>query len=128
MLNCGDGLKIAERNGQWGIVDADGTDVIAPRYRAIACFSYGVAWAPIDTKGAWCALGPDGNLRPATCRTRPYSQYPNFQTHAEPETFHADPYENSVLWTRAFLEFSVGLRDTAPRWIPWRDRPSSSFR
>jgi hypothetical protein len=76
--------------------------VIAPRYRALDCFKNGVAWAPIDHRRQWCALGPDGALRerPA-CRT---AHYPYIQSHSHPEEFDKDPFENSVLWTRAYLE------------------------
>jgi hypothetical protein len=90
--------------------------VIAPRYRALDCFKNGVAWAPIDHRRQWCALGPDGALRerPA-CRT---AHYPYIQSHSHPEEFDKDPFENSVLWTRAYLEFAAGRRAVPPRMIP----------
>jgi len=47
------------RDGRWGIADAGGGDVIAP-LRAIVCFKNGIAWAPVDSRRQWCALGPDG--------------------------------------------------------------------
>jgi WG containing repeat len=117
MLACGHGLKLAERDSLWGIVDDDGKDVIAPRYRAVACFKDGVAWAPIDDQRRWCALGPDGGRRQfPPCRT---THYPYIQSHSYPEQFAKDdPFENSVLWTRAFLEFGIGKRPVPPDMIP----------
>jgi hypothetical protein len=116
ILDCGHGLRLAESAGKWGIVDSDGRTMIEPRYRAVACFKNGVAWAPIDSRRQWCAIGPDGALRekPA-CQT---AHYPYIQTHSIPETFHEDPFENSVLWSRAYLEFGLGQRDVPPRMIP----------
>ncbi|HKY85155.1 MAG TPA: WG repeat-containing protein, partial [Pseudorhodoplanes sp.] len=115
MLDCGHGLKLIVRDGAWGIADADGKDVIAPRYRALSCFKNGIAWAPIDSRRQWCAIGPDGAMRdePA-CRVE---HYPYITTHSSPEKFHEDRFENSVLWSRAYLEFSAGQRDAPPRWI-----------
>lgn len=76
-LDCGHGLRLVERDGLWGIVDADGRHVIAPRYRAVDCFKQGVAWVAIDSQRQWCPLDPNGALRdkPA-CRT---SHYPTFK-------------------------------------------------
>jgi hypothetical protein len=114
-LICGHGLRLSERNGLWGITDADGTDVIAPRYRALDCFRNGVAFAAIDSRRQWCALGPDGALRDEPgCRTE---HYPFIETHSVPETFDNQPFENSVLWSRAYLEFGAGHRESPPRWI-----------
>jgi hypothetical protein len=116
MLACGYGLKLAERDGLWGIVDADSKDVITPRYRAVACFKSGIAWAAIDDLRQWCPLGPDGARHAMPpCRT---THYPYIQTHSYPEQFAQDPFENSVLWTRAYLEFGIGKRAVPPRMIP----------
>jgi WG containing repeat len=115
-LNCGHGLQLVEHNGLWGIADADGTHVIAPRYRALDCFRNGVAFATIDARRQWCAIGPDGMLREKpSCQT---AHYPIIQTQSVPETFDNEPFENSVLWSRAYLEFAAGHRETPPRWIP----------
>lgn len=114
VVDCRHGLRIVERAGQWGIADADGADVIAPRHRAITCFENGVAWAPVESKREWCAIGRDGALRSNECRR---IHYPYVHMHAYPEIFHSDPFENSVLWTQAFLEFGVGRRATPPEWI-----------
>jgi hypothetical protein len=106
--------RLVERDGLWGIADADGTDVIAARYRALDCFRNGVAFAAIDSRRQWCALGPDDLLRDKPCLT---NYYPHIPTHSAPETFDKEPFENSVLWARAYLAFAAGHRDTPPRWI-----------
>lgn len=125
ITECGHGLRLVERDGLWGIAD-DGKDVIAPRYRAVECFRNGIAWAAIDSTRQWCALDPNGELRdkPA-CQT---SRYPYFQTHSYPEVFNEDRFENSVLWSRAYLEFGSGRREVSPRWISDGSRMTSSRR
>ncbi|MDB5599895.1 MAG: hypothetical protein JWN71_1939 [Xanthobacteraceae bacterium] len=122
VLNCGHGLRLAARDGLWGIVDADGQDVVAPRYRAIECFKKGVAWAAIDSNRQWCALGRDGALRPIECEP---IRYAYGMMHARPEMLDQDPFENSVLYTRAYLEFAAGQRPEPPNWIP--DGPPPVF-
>jgi hypothetical protein len=126
ITECGHGLRLIERDGLWGIADADGKDVIAPRYRAIDCFRNGIAWAAIDSQRRWCALDPSGALRdkPA-CRT---VHYPYFQTHSYPEIFDKDGFENSVLWSRAYFEFGSGRREVPPQWISDGSRWTSSRR
>ena len=118
MLECGHGLKLVEREGHWGIAEADGRDVIAPRYRALVCFKQGIAWAPIDNRRQWCPVGPDGAVRerPA-CKT---THYPYLVSHFYPEVLHQDPFESSVLWTRAYLEWGTGKRAVPPRMLPER--------
>jgi hypothetical protein len=116
-LDCGNGLRLMMRDEAWGIVDADGQDVIAPRYRALSCFNfkYGFAWAPIEAKRQWCPIGSNGALRdePA-CRT---DYYPVLGSDASPEQLDPDPYENSVRWTRGYLDFGLGRQATEPRLI-----------
>jgi len=114
VMDCRHGLRIVERGGQWGISDADGREVIAPGHRAITCFDNGVAWVPVDSKREWCAIGRDGALRLNECKRL---HYPYVMMHAYPEVFHPDPFESSVLWTRAFLEFGIGRRKMPPEWI-----------
>ena len=124
ILNCGHGLKLMERDGHWGMADAEGKEVIAPRYRALVCFTNGIAWAPIDTRRQWCALGPDGAPRERP-PCKPF-HYPYIQSHSYPEELDKDRFENSVLWTRAYLEFGAGKRDAPPRMIP--DGPRAGYR
>jgi hypothetical protein len=117
VLDCHHGLRLIERDGRWGVIDSD-KDVIAPRYRALSCFGNGVAWAPIDAQRRWCPIGPDGVLHDKPdCRTE---FYPLMVTHSYPEKFSSDPYENSVLWTRAYLDFHAGKRDKPPQWVSGR--------
>jgi hypothetical protein len=128
LLKCGpDGgtINAVETPGGvlWGIVDASGQELAKRQYRAIHCFRNGVAWVPDDVKRRWCPLGPDGTVReqPACIPVR----YPYVQTHSYPERFSDDPYENSVQWTRAYLEFGAAMRANPPRMIP--DRAHGSF-
>jgi hypothetical protein len=107
-------MQLFERDGKWGIAEEDGREVIAPQYRALSCFLSGVAWAAIDARREWCALGPDGAMR-----THPQCKvefYPIRAYHTYPEKLHDDRFENSVLWTRAYLEFHAGKRDARPGW------------
>jgi hypothetical protein len=126
ITECGHGLRLIERDGLWGIADAEGKDVIVPRYRAVDCFRNGIAWAAIDSRRQWCALGPNGELRDRPdCRT---IHYPYSQTHSYPEVFDEDRFENSVLWSRAYFEFGSGRREIPPRWISDGARTTSSRR
>jgi hypothetical protein len=125
LLNCGHGLRLVERDGRWGVTDADGQDVIAPRFRAVSCFRNGIAWAPFDDRDQWCAIDPDGARREMPSCIATY--YPAYATHSTPEKFHDDAFENSVLWTRAYLEFGAGKRDEPPGWIADANAVSFSF-
>ena len=109
-------MKLFDRDGLWGIKDADGSEVIAPHYRALDCFKNGVAWAAFDEQRHWCALGPDGGLRERpSCVVEHYPK-----RFAGPEPFDAAPYESSVLWVRAYLDFAMGRRDKSPGFIAIR--------
>ncbi|RXT46490.1 hypothetical protein B6S44_27215 [Bosea sp. Tri-44] len=130
-LRCGgDGATIKadtapDGSRVWGIVDADGRELIKREYRAIHCFRNGVAWVPVDSKRQWCPLGQE-----RTARERPRcteSRYPYLQTHSSPERFSDDAYENSVQWSRAYLEFGADLRTDPPRMIPERGAASFSI-
>jgi hypothetical protein len=115
-LNCGYGMRLFERDGRWGIAEVDGREVVAPQYRALSCFRHGVAWAAMDDRRAWCAIGPDGAVR-----AQPRCQslfFPILMMHHHPDRLHDDPYESNVLWARADLEFAAGTRDTPPPWGP----------
>lgn len=117
-LACPFGAKLVSRTGlfgfgaAWGLVDTDGREIIRPQYRALHCFRNGVAWAPIDSKRQWCPVGPDGAVRtePACIATRD----PSVPSHSYPERLADDPYESSVLWSRAYLEYGAGRRATPP--------------
>jgi len=116
-LNCKGGMKRKSKNGLWGIVDKDGKDIIAPKYRAISCFSSGVAWVPDDAKRQWCPIDKDGRVRAnPPCKERHYSY---MASHHDPEKLHDDPYESNVLWERAWLDHGEGRRDEEPKLIPW---------
>ena len=126
-LDCGHGLRLNGRDGKWGIVDTgESKDVLAPVYRTVNCFRNGLAWVPIDARREWCAVDRHGKVRKSVPCLPTY--YPSYPAHTSPQEFDKDPFENSVLWARAFLEFSAGLRDDQPVWIPWEEGPSTVFR
>jgi hypothetical protein len=114
-LTCEGGLRFFQRAGLWGLQDGNGTSVIEPRFRALSCFNEGISWAAAPGDNAWCPIGPDGRRRDAIeCRK---TFYPVVVTESHPETFSEDPYESSVLWTRAWLDYLAGSREEPPRWI-----------
>lgn len=123
-LECRSGSRLFAENDMWGMLGSDGAVLIAPKFRALSCFSQGVAWGATINGNTWCPIGPDGQPRqkPA-CRQ---SYYPYIQTHHYPEKFSEDPYESSVLWVRAFLDYGRGQRETAPVWISEGGRGNGS--
>lgn len=117
-LVCEGGLRFFEKAGLWGLQDGNGKAVIEPQFRALSCFGQGVTWAAAPDGKAWCPIGPNGQRRGAMeCREK---YYPTSLSHHRPEKFSDDPYESSVLWNRAWLDYQAGKRDKPPKWIPWR--------
>lgn len=116
-LFCKGGFKRKSKNGLWGIIDEKGDYLLPPQYRAITCFHSGVAWVPDDTKRQWCPVDQNNRVRSAPACEATY--YSSFISHHSPEEFDDDPYESSVLWMRAMLDYREGRRDEAPRMIPW---------
>lgn len=43
--------------------------------------------------------------------------YPIRVSHHYPEKFDDDPFESSVLWNRAWLDYQAGNRDGPPTWV-----------
>lgn len=115
-LTCEGGLRFFQQEGSWGLRDSTGKTVIAPRFRALSCFQQGVSWTASPGVNAWCPIGPDGQRRAAMDCRKTY--YPMMVTHHAPEKFSDDPFENSVLWTRAWLDYQAGVSIEPPRWIP----------
>jgi len=107
--------KYFNSKGLWGVKGPNGDIVIKPVYRAIGIFYNGVFWVPIDKEKQWCPIGIDGKrLEGYKCQRKHYSYT---KTDSVPERFHKDPYENSVLWSRAHLEYLSGKRKNPPKWI-----------
>lgn len=115
-LACAGGLSFFQRAGLWGLQDEQGKTVIAPRFRALSCFAHGVSWTALPGAARWCAIGPNGEPRAKLPCHETY--YPMYVTHHAPEKFSDDPYQNSVLWTRAWLDYQAGTRDKPPTWVP----------
>ena len=117
VLKCKGNYQRKSQNGLWGIVDEEGEDLIPAQYRAITCFSSGVAYVPDDTKQQWCPIDRDNRIRSApACVT---TQYSRWMSHHDPEKFDDDPYESSVLWMRAMLDYGEGRRENEPKLVPW---------
>lgn len=106
----------------WGLVDEKNNVILEPKYRAVGCFKHGLAWVANDARQRWCAVDRMGKMRDTICAVQ---IYPYTQTHSSPEKFAEDPYENSVLWTRAYLEFGAGSRSKPPVFKP--DANAASF-
>lgn len=115
VLRCGEeAIRFADK-GLWGMKRLSGEVLIAPEYRALGCYSGGVAWGAAVGDDQWCPIGPDGEKR-----TKPACQ-PFYEvsqiSHRHPEVFASDPFESNVLWQRALLDFGSGLRDRPPAWV-----------
>ena len=117
-LICQGGLRFFESAGLWGLQDGNGKTVIEPQFRALSCFKQGVTWVAVPDGKAWCPMGSSGQRRDAMACREEY--YPTNRSHQRPEKFSDAPYESSVLWNRAWLDYQAGTRDKPPEWIPWR--------
>lgn len=124
-LTCEGGLRFFQREDVWGLQDQTGQTVIEPRFRALSCFKQGVTWAAEPGGNGWCAVGPDGKRRDAMdCRK---TFYPYSLSHHYPEPFDENPFESSVLWNRAWLDYQSGKRDEPPKWLGEGVRSRGSF-
>ena len=109
--------KIVRNTRLWGLADAEGKIVITPKYRAISCPENGTVMVPVDAQKQWCPVGADNNVRGKKC----IEQYsPITLSHHSPEKFSDDPYESSVLWSRAQLDYAIGERAEHPKLIGGR--------
>lgn len=114
-LTCDGGLRFFQKAGFWGLENDSRETVIEPRFRALSCFSQGVAWTAAPGGHGWCPIGPEGQRNQALeCRE---TFYPLIVTEHSPEIFSGDPYESSVLWNRAWLDYQAGHREEPPKWI-----------
>lgn len=112
-LQCSGGTKRVKNNGKWGIIDSEKRMIVPAKHRAVSCFNYGVAWATNDEISKWCRIGRDGEfIANGTCRTKVYPYHKHHETHAE---MHPDPYESSVLWYTAYLDFLNGDAKEPPK-------------
>jgi hypothetical protein len=124
-LTCKGGLRFFQKEGLWGFQDQSGQTIIKPRFRALSCFQQGVSWAVEPGGDGWCAIGPDGARREAMECGETY--YPVSVSHHYPEKFDEDPFENSVLWNRGWLDYQAGNRDEPPSWIGDGIQSSASY-
>jgi hypothetical protein len=113
-LTCNGGLRFFQRADLWGLQNDKGETVIEPRFRALSCFSQGVSWTAAPGEHGWCPIGMDGRRSEMlACRKIFYLME---LTDSYPDKFSQDPYENSVLWSRAWLDYQAGNREAPPKW------------
>ena len=113
-LICDGGLRYFQKADLWGLQNDKGETVIEPRFRALSCFSQGVSWTTAPGEHGWCPIGLDGRRSEVlACREIFYLME---LSDSDPEHFSHDPFENSVLWSRAWLDYQAGNRETEPKW------------
>ena len=112
--------KAKEKNGirLWGIADAKENWVVNPSYRAINCTvgdTPSIIWGSDDSARQWCPVKTSG-FRDYFTKCKPYviSMGSHRSSHLAMEQFSDDPYENSVLWQQALLNYSAGFRYMYP--------------
>ncbi|MCK7611155.1 WG repeat-containing protein [Roseibium sediminicola] len=115
ILTCKGGNTLFFEDGLWGMKRPDGSILIEAKYRALNCFSQGIAWAAAKDSRAWCPIGPDAEERSKPDCLTTYN--PMIVTHHFPERFADDPHESSVLWLRALLDFAQGKRAEKPGFV-----------
>lgn len=129
-LKCQGGLEIFHKpdlqgGGTFGIRDSAGKVVVEAQHRAVQCFENGVAWVADDARKQWCPVGPDGAWQSnLPCLQVRYTQ---MRSHHYPEQLSSDPYESSVLWTRALYDYALGKRASGPRFVGDGVQGSGSF-
>lgn len=112
-LSCPDGTRRSSKDGRWGIVDEEGAIVLTPKFRAVSCLHNGKAWAPDEDNRRWCQYDSAGQIT-TVCRPEFYFYRP---THHDPKKLAEDPFENSVIWNRRFLDYGEGRVDDPPELI-----------
>ena len=118
VLSCGTDAGhfiFSDVGGQtlWGFAGPDGEVYLEPKYRALLCYAHGLAWVADDERRMWCQIDSRGVVRdPAACDP---TFHGTVMFDAGPESFDKDPYESSVLWERALLDYGRGLRKHPPR-------------
>lgn len=112
------GYTIKNYEERWGLADNNGCFIIEPKYRALTNFTDGVAWVADDKQRVWCPVGIDGKRRTNGRPPEKVSMFPFLPSGYEAKKLHDDAYEDSVLWSRWWLEAYTGMREDAP---PVRD-------
>lgn len=112
------GFTIKNYEEFWGLADNKGHFIIEPKFRALTNFKDGITWVADDSRRAWCPVGIDGKRRTNGRPPEKISMFPFLPNGYEQKKLHDDAYEDSVLWSRWWLEAYTGMREDAP---PVRD-------
>ena len=116
-IQCAAGSRLFMASGKWGLQDEVGRVLVRAEHDLITCFSGGTAFVPDYDLKQWCPIDRKGERRPdLPCQS--YYQ-PTYRSHASPEALDPDPWLSNVKWVRHYYEYGLGLRDTAPKQIPW---------
>lgn len=116
-IKCAAGSRLFMASGKWGLQDEIARVLVKAEHDLLTCFSGGTAFVPDYDLKQWCHIDREGKRRPdLPCQT--YYQ-PSYRSHASPEVLDPDPWLSNVKWVRQYYEYGLGLRDTAPKLIPW---------
>lgn len=116
-VKCSAGSRLFTSDGKWGLQDEAGRVLVKAEHDLLTCFTAGTALVPDYELKKWCHVDREGERR----ETIPCEAlfYPSYRSHSTPEALDADPWLNSVKWTRQYYEYGLGLRDEKPKLVPW---------
>lgn len=112
LTDCAQGGHLDQRDGKWGIKDAQGVWRIKPEYEAITCFAQGFAWAPDLKDRTWCPITPDGQWHKKLCRE---TFQPAPLTIVSKDNLNPYNFDGVLHNIRSKSEYAIGLREDYPR-------------
>lgn len=116
-IQCAAGSRLFMASGKWGLQDEVGRVLVRAEHDLLTCFSGGTAFVPDYDLKQWCYIDRKGERRTdLPCQSYYQTTY---RSHASPEELDPDPWLSNVKWVRHYYEYGLGLRDTAPKLIPW---------
>jgi len=116
-IKCAAGSRLFMASGKWGLQDEVGRVLVKAEHDLLTCFSGGTAFVPDYNLKQWCPIDREGQRRPdLPCQS--YYQL-SYRSHHSPEVLDPDPWVSNVKWMRQYYEYGLGLRDIAPKLIPW---------
>jgi hypothetical protein len=114
---CAAGSRLFMASGKWGLQDEHGRVLVKAEHDLLTCFYGGTAFVPDYDVKQWCPIDREGQRRTdLPCKDIYLASY---RSHHSPEVLDADPWVSNVKWMRQYYEYGLGLRDTAPKLIPW---------
>ena len=116
-IDCAAGSQLFLSNHKWGLQDEGGRILVKAEHDLLSCFNGGTALVPDYDLKQWCPVDREGKRRfDLPCQN---FYYPTYTTHHSPEELDSDPWLSNIRWVRQYYEYGLGLRDEAPKWIPW---------